>query len=312
MQCTAQEKRAAELAATVFCQNTALITFGGGVVNTRAVLDYQVTQGELRQARVRLPDGQRLLRVEGESIRTWELKQEGGEVLVVDLLKGVSPGYRLTVETEKVLEKLPARAQVAVPHALDVKRENGLVAVRGGEELGLTLEGAQELQRVDSAEFARASGEKEEGIVAAYRFLKTDFQLSARVEAVQPQVEAVVRNSTRIGMEQIRLTAEVDYTIKRAGVFALKLALPLDYVVESVSGKNVVQHTERTEGGIRMLEVLLKERTLGTCSLQVELSQTLKELPKTVTIAGVHPLDTQKVTGFILVSAEQGVAVKTT
>ena len=226
MQWTPRVKRAAEIAATVFCQNTALVTFGGGVVNTRAVLDYQVTQGELRQARVRLPAGQRLLRVEGESIRTWELKQEDGEVLVVDLLKGVSPGYRLTVETEKVLEKLPTRAQVAVPHALDVKRENGLLAVRGGEELGLTLEGAQELQRVDSAEFARASGDKDEGIIAAYRFLKTDFQLSARVEAVQPQVEAVVRNTTRVGADQIHLAAQVDYTIKRAGVFSLKLPLP--------------------------------------------------------------------------------------
>ena len=41
---------------------------------SRAVLDYQVTQGELRQLKVRLPAGQRLLRVEGELIRTWELE----------------------------------------------------------------------------------------------------------------------------------------------------------------------------------------------------------------------------------------------
>ncbi len=33
---------------TVFCQNTALATVGGGVVSVRCVLDYQVAQGELR------------------------------------------------------------------------------------------------------------------------------------------------------------------------------------------------------------------------------------------------------------------------
>ena len=62
---TPRVKRAAEVAATVFCQNASLVTFGGGVVNVRATLDYQITQGELRQARVQLPAGQRLLRVEG-------------------------------------------------------------------------------------------------------------------------------------------------------------------------------------------------------------------------------------------------------
>ena len=64
---TPRVKRAAEIAANVICQNATLVTFGGGVLNARATLDYQVTQGEMRQARVRLPAGHKLLRVEGES-----------------------------------------------------------------------------------------------------------------------------------------------------------------------------------------------------------------------------------------------------
>jgi hypothetical protein len=56
---TPRVKRAAEIAATVFCQNASLIRIGGGVINTRAQFDYSVTQGELRQVRVRLPAGHR-------------------------------------------------------------------------------------------------------------------------------------------------------------------------------------------------------------------------------------------------------------
>ena len=85
---TPRVKRAAEIVATVFVQNTALVTIGGGVINTRATLDYQVSQGELKQMRVRVPAGQRLLRVEGEGMRSWEIKDD---TLIVDLLKGVSP-----------------------------------------------------------------------------------------------------------------------------------------------------------------------------------------------------------------------------
>jgi hypothetical protein len=55
----------------------------------------------------------------------------------------------------------------------------------------------------------------------------------------------------------------------------------------------------------------LKERTGGSYTLTIELTRTFKELPASITVAGVHPLDTVKLTGFISVSAEPGVATKT-
>jgi len=333
---TPRVKRADEVAATVFCQSTALVTFGGGVMNVRDTLDYQVTQGELRQVRVRLPAGQRLLRVEGEAIRTWEIKsdnplipslspsdaekvaklgegnaaRDGEQILVVELLKGMSPAYRLTVETEKVLDALPITAKVETPHALDVKRETGLVALRGAEELGLTVESAAGLQRVDAEEFARAGAAKCDGLVSVFRFLKPDFDLRARAETVQPQIEVVVRNHARVAADQLSLLATLDYTIKRAGVFALKVALPGGWRIEQVTGAKVLQWTERADGETRLLEVALQERTSGAYALRIELVRHLKELPQSLAIAGVHPVGAAKLTGFVSVAAEPGVAVK--
>src|SRR5262249_7629214 len=75
-------KRVAEMAASIFAQNKTLVTVGGGAVSTRSLIEYQVTQGELRQVKVKLPPGQQLLRVDGEWIRLWELNEEpGGSVL---------------------------------------------------------------------------------------------------------------------------------------------------------------------------------------------------------------------------------------
>ena len=310
---TPRVKRAAEVAATVMCQNSALVSFGAGVMGARSLLDYQVTQGELRSARVRLPTGHRLLRVEGEAIRTWSTKEENGEtVLVVELLKGVTPNYRLTVETEKSLDALPATAKVEIPHALDVKRETGLLALRAEDELELSVGRADELQRVDPASFtATAAGQDATGIASAFRFLKTEFALEMRVAAPQPQIDAVVRNHLRVGDDQLNLSATVDYTIKRAGVFALKLAVPEGFRIESVSGTNVLQWAEHTEAGLRRLDVTLQERTLGTYALRVELVKNMKVLPKTLAVVGVQPLGAQKLAGFVSVSAEPGVSVKT-
>ncbi|MHB8519503.1 MAG: type II secretion system protein [Limisphaerales bacterium] len=309
---TPRVKRAAEIAATVFCQNTTLATFSGGVTKLRATLDYQVTQGELKQLRVRLPAGQRLLRVEGASMRTWELKPAAaGEILTVDLLKGVSPGYRLTLETERVLDKLPATVGVEIPQALDVKRETGLVALSGGEELALTVERSAQLQRVDAEEFARAAGVAQEGLLSAFRFLRADFDLAVRVEAVQPQIEATIRNDFRVGFEQLSLVAQANYTVKKAGVFALRLALPDGWRLDSVNGGNVQQWAERGDAGARMIEVSLKERTLGAGQLQVTLSQNWKDVPPALRLAGVAPLGAQKVSGYVTVTSEVGIGVKT-
>jgi len=314
---TPRMKRAAEVATTVFCQNAALVNFAGGVVNVRALLDYQVTQGELRQIRVAIPDGQRLMRVEGDSIRTWKLV---GQTLNVELMKGVAPSYRLTVETEQVatlgkepvlgtvppekLANLIPVLKVEIPHALEVKRETGLVALKTADELSVSVAEQQDLQKVDVEEFTRvASGTS---VASAYRFLKSDFKLAVRVEPVQPQIEALVRNQARVTTEQIGLLAVVDYTIKRAGVFTLRLALPAGYRVERVTGLKIAQWVEKTG----TLDVTLKERTTGAYNLSIELVKLLPALPKSLEITGVQPLDTAKLSGFVSVAAEEGVQVK--
>ena len=308
---TPRVKRAAEVAANVICQNNALLSFGNGVLNARAVLDYQITQGEMRQARVRLPAGHRLLRVEGERIRSWEVQTGNDEqVVLVELLTGVASNYRLIVESERLLEALPSVIKTEIPHAAGVKRETGLIAVRADEELEIAVDQTLELIRVDSEEFSRASSQKITGSINAFRFLKPEFTLQARVAAVQPQIEAVVRNNFRIGADQINLSTLVNYTIKRAGVFALKLALPADYRIESVTGTNILQWVERSEGGSRVLEITLKERTIGAHAISLELAQPLKELPKILNLAGGQPIGAQKQTAFVSVSVEPGVAVK--
>ena len=327
---TPRVKRITEMAASIFAQNTSLVTVGGGVINTRSVIDYQIVQGELRQARLRFPVDQRLLRVEGELIRTWELSQEGAEqVLTVDLGRSALSAYQLAIETEKLLDKLPVTATLEVPHVQDVIRESGLLGVCGGEELNLMIESAQGLDRIDASDFKKIT--KGDDVLSAYRFLKPDFRLSARAEAVQPQIEAVVRNDFNVGFEQITLSAQVNYTIKKAGVFSMRLALPAGFKVNSVfvAATDVNPRQESKAGSIqplahavgyepqwieksdpRTLEVSLKERTLGAHTLQIRLSRSHKDLSASIDLAGVMPLDLQKVSGFVAVSSEMGVAVK--
>jgi general secretion pathway protein G len=315
---TPRTKRANEVAATIFADNNSLVTLANGVMDVRCALDYQISQGELRQARVRLPAGHRLLRVEGESIRTWQLQVPdaatpgGGEILTVDLLKGVSPGYKLSIETEKILDSFPVTAAVAIPHALDLKRETGLVAACAGEELSLSVDHAADVQRVDNSEFPR--GDNAKPLFSVWRFLNPAFDLALKAETVQPQIEAVVRDNVRISPEKVSLSAVIDYTVKRAGVFALQVALPAGYTLDSVHGDNILQWQPRdaAAGAGQVLDVSFKNRLLGAYSLRLELVRLHQTLPPSVAIPGVQPLGVQKLSGTVTVAAEPGVAAKTT
>jgi type II secretory pathway pseudopilin PulG len=315
IQWTPRTRRAAEVAATIIVDNNALATFANGVMGVRSTLDYQISQGELRQARVRLPAGHRLLRVAGASIRTWQLEepglpaQAGGDILVVDLLKGVSPEYKLSLETEKILDAFPATVPLEIPRALDVKRETGLVAACASEDLSLSTDHAADLQRVDAAEFPRP--DKGPDLFSVWRFLNPGFSLAIKVETIQPQIEAVVHNNVRIGAEQTALSAVIDYTVKRAGVFAFQAALPAGYTLDSVRGENILQWRARDAGSNQVLEVSFKNRKMGNYSLSLELLRPHRELPSALAVPGVHPLNVRKLSGFISVAAEPGVAAKT-
>jgi hypothetical protein len=191
-----------------------------------------------------------------------------------------------------------------------MKRETGLIGLSGSDELGLTVDSARGLQKMDTTEFQKATAQTN-ALSAAYQFLKPDFALTVRVESLQPQIEAAVRDWVRIGAEHLELTAQVDYTIKRAGVFALRLALPDGFRIESVTGREVAQWVEKTDTAGRLLEVMLKQRTLGACALQVQLIKSHPALPKSIAIAGVHPLGSVKLAGFVVVSSEVGVQART-
>ncbi len=330
---TPRVKRVAEMEATIFTVNTSLVTLGGGAVNTRSTIDYQIAQGELRQTRVKLPAGQRLLRVEGQLIRTWELI-ENNTTLIVDLVKGVTGTYKLTLETESDLGAVPApetkrtlAVKLDVPSTTaassDVKRETGLIAVAGSEELAVGVEAGGELQRVDAAEFARASNAKVADLTGAWRYFRPGFALTAQVGQVQPQLEASVTQRLRIGAEELRLAAEIAYTVKKAGIFQLRAQIPDGWRIESVGYVDAAMRTrgsafmlvnnwaEKKIGTARVLEVPLRERTIGSVSLLVILAQTVKEAPKSLAVPAIHPLGVEKLNGYVAVATETGISVKT-
>ena len=120
---------------TVFARSTSLVTFQRGLMRTRTQVDYQITQGELRTARIALPAGHKLMRVQAEGVWTLEV------------LTAIHPEYRphqtgrqafqAVVELERTLPAPPVAQAVTLPRVLGKTRQ-GLVALQSGDDLSVT------------------------------------------------------------------------------------------------------------------------------------------------------------------------------
>ncbi len=306
---TPRQRRAADPGAQALVHEVSLVTLGHGVAATRSRLDFTAPQGELRSLQIAIPPGQRVMRVTGELVRGWSYADTHRAEIAVELLKS-APHARIVLETESPLEALPAVLTVALPRPLEVKRITGWVAVRDGEELGLTLDRTAGLERIDTGEFAQAWGEEMPNVASAWRFLRPDFDLVVRAEVLAPRLEAVVNNAFQIGFEEVGLKSRVKYAISRAGVFALRLALPGDARVDQVMCPVMESWSERTGDAERILELKLKERTLGPVAVDLVLTSPHPLLPPSLDLHGVHPLGVDKLAGFVSVAAEPGIGVK--
>ncbi|MBC8324664.1 MAG: toxin-antitoxin system YwqK family antitoxin [Verrucomicrobia subdivision 3 bacterium] len=298
-------QKAREIAATVFVQNASHVTYQRGLVRTRTQLDYQVTQGELHRVRVQLPPaaaGHKLMRVTAPNLRNWVMGDGTDDsVLVVNLTKPATQNWQLVLELEQPLAAPPNEAAVTVPHALDVKRENGLVGLQAGDDLGLTVAQSVNLTKKNTEDFTAVV--KATAPMHVFSYLNT-FTLAAQVAAVQPRLEAEVRQHFHVGANALQLTSHVNYTIKKTGIFNLSLALPEGYRVEKVHGANIAR-TNLADG---QLEITLSQRMMGAYGVRIDLQKQLP-LAATVPVAGVHPLGTHKLTGFVAVGSEPGLEV---
>lgn len=308
---TPQRRRAADIVATVVANQVSLVSVGGGSVNTRTTMDWQVSQGELTQVRVRLPQGHRLLRINSPAVRSWELAETNQQVVVMTLVKPVSTSLSVQWETETPLERLPISLSVGLPEALEVKRQTGLIAIRAGEDIGFSVTKTANLERIDSAEFAKAAGGEERTVASAWRFLRPEFELNLAVELLQPRLEAVQRQHFLLSTDQLEVSAHTEIAVTRLGVFTLRFALPKEGRVEAVTCAPMQNWSEHNEAGVRVLELSLKERTLGAVGVEIKLQHSLTNLPASWQLAGVHPLGAAKLTGYLTVAAGAGVGLKT-
>ena len=292
------------------------VSVADGLIHTNAYLNYDVLRGELNQLRIAAPLGHRILGVTSSNakVKGWKVGDEPTHQLIeVDFLSNLKDKVTVEVHTERELPDaafdvagMDADGVVHGIHAIGAVRESGQVIVTHGNDLSVTVEQQRGLVRIDQAEVYKPLQRPGS---ASYKYYSSSFELKMLARPVQPRITADHFTQLEFTEDELRLTATLNYTIERAGVFELKLAVPENLTIENVVGDGVKEHNVDEN----MLTVALVAKRQGKLKITITAHRSL-DADTTETEHQLPLLEPQKVDreiGRIHVFAPDAIEVDT-
>lgn len=205
-------------------------------VRSRAQLTYEVNRAELGEFRVLVPSQYKVVGVFDSNVRQWEVvPAERGQLVLIHLFEPARARQALTIELERFSsDGGPATIAVPVIEALDVGRQQGLVAVRLAETLRTFVERRSGLVQIDVSELPPAWSQQRWDY--AFRYATTPYELVLTVEKLAPRVQVQQYAYAYLSPTDWHIDVLAIMQIERAGIFELQLEGPPGWQLRSVRG----------------------------------------------------------------------------
>ncbi|MBL9118225.1 MAG: hypothetical protein JNJ83_24680 [Verrucomicrobiaceae bacterium] len=249
-----------------------------GSIQTTASVQLRVMRAPMAEFKISVPAGQEVLGVTGAGVKSWGVSAgpEGRSLVTISPDKPVKDELRVQINLESVIAALPS--EVSVPNVVveGAAYARGTAIVRSEPQYDVTPKVMQSVVR--SSTQVEAQGEKM--AVGAFRLLKQPWTFTTTVEEARPQVEVTSLTRTEILRDVMKVDAQFNYSVRRVGLFELRLGLPPDLVVTDVSGDGIGEW--KADAG--SLLVKLAKQTTGNINLRLQGRQNRKTPTDDVTL----------------------------
>jgi len=287
---TPKAEGAAGLEALASVRTEQQVTIDEGVIRTKAQLAYTISRAELAELAIEVPGDHKVAGVFDANVRQWSVEPSGEQQKVtVQLFEPAKGAQNVVVDLEKFTSQEdsegPRESTVAIPlvTAVGVGRQQGVLVVRLAEGLRAEALRSSGLVQVDAADLPAALARGQWAF--SYRFATVPYSLELRVEKVQPRILVDSLVEAELTPERLSIGLLAVYTVQRAGVFRLELAVPEEFEVRQVGGREaagaaaveVDSHHVDGEGDARRLVVNLARKAFGRVALYVELERGVSE-----------------------------------
>jgi len=298
-----------EVETIAFAEQQQVLNVSAGLLRVATQIDYTLLQGRMPEAIVRLPAGYSLVKVEGKNVRSWDIRKAEGapDALVVTLTDPAAPSSRIDLALEKTLGPVPVEVEAPDIVIEGVAREKGLIVVALERGLQAEIVERSGIGQVNLSDIAPKLYVTTQGVSLALRYLDRPYRLTLRVSTIEPKVYGEVSCLTVASIERFRQYWDVQYEIRNAGLFQLRLKLAPGMKLISLRGQNINNQSLDPASGV--LTVDLRSKAEGTYSLSLQTYSDIAD-PARAVLPALELVGVERQWGTIGLSADSGIAVE--
>lgn len=256
---------------------------GAGSLVTTAEVACRVLRAPVADLRITLPEAQEIIGVTGAGIKEWKIQPaaNGRKTLLILPEKPLKDDFRLTLNLETPMPKLPGEVRVPELEVVGAAYARGEVAVKAEPQLDAVPKTLTAASRTQAA--SGATGE-----VGTFRLLKQPYELTLDVSEAAAQVE--VTSSTRVDLrrESASLVSRLAYKVRRVGVFEVRVGLPPKWTLQDVEGE-IDQWTVENAATAPVLVVKLPRQQTGAFNLVLRARLTRAQATEDVALPVLTP-----------------------
>ncbi len=267
---------------------------------------YNIRKAGVFSLKLSLPRELHIVDVQGANIDTWK-RSETDDTLLVTLSSRVEGKYRLVIEAEMPLEKLPEDFTMPSLRLLDIKKEQGYLTVKADSALRVKtdLKNTSKLTEIDLKDLPRPMFRSD--LTLAYKYFEQPWKLTLNVEKVKPTVMAETFHFVSIGESLVHTSATIKYQVQYAGVAEFKLFFPKDAVNIDIKGDNIKHKGEEKKDDGITWTVSLHSPRLNVYKLYVTFQTEMKKADggqfEPIAYTGIKVLDVERETGYLAFAA---------
>jgi hypothetical protein len=133
---------------------------------------------------------------------------------------------------------------------------------------------------------------------------------AAVAEKLPPKLYSEIYHLISIEDDALKINSDINYTILHSEVDSVRLAVPEDVTVLSVSGEGVGEWREVEQGGQRLILIPFTYGRKGRVTVRVASEKPLSEQGLPNAFAGIRVLDSVRETGFVGIELNTSAEVK--
>ncbi len=240
-----------------------------GLVRCQTTVNAEVRQRSVKQISLKIDPATTILDVTGADVSSWKAN---ADKMTVEFQQPVSGKQSLEVLYEYEVPAEGAELAIRVPLVQDTLRDSGSLAVASTGDYDVEPT-ASSMQRTGVSQLpATFRQQSAYPPMLAYRYTRGPSNISLKLTRPKPKptrLEAQTDTLATVSPGLIRCQSTIRYQISGAGVQSLRVGLPKDIAVDSVTSNLLRSSKTVVEGKTRVLVVDLKDIAQGTHELSI-------------------------------------------